>query len=284
MKRIIRTQVREPMLAWIPNITYAHAPYWYGTTLRPLMLDLILPKHRQGIPKMPLLIWICGGAFQQMDRHLWLPSMMAYARQGYIVASVDYRVSSQATYPAAVQDVRSAIRFLRAHSDEFAIDPRRIALMGESAGGYLALMAALGDASYDVGEWLEEPSGVQAVIDYYGKADLSVNGADSACNDALARQFMGGALPCEALRQASPVAWVHPAAPPIMILHGDRDQVIPIEESERLYRALVEQGSAAEFYVLEGTGHGADEFFQPDIQAVVMDFLRRAFDGAGEEV
>lgn len=191
------------------------------------------------------------------------------------VAAVDYRVTAQAPYPAAVCDVKQAIRFLKAHSGEFGIDKEHIAVMGESAGGYLAAMAGVNDPAYDTGDWLGESSAVQAVIDYYGVADLKVTGNDPACDRQIA-EFAGSSDPA-ALEQASPVYRVGPDAPPFLIFHGDSDQLVPISESEALYEALIRQGVRADFYVVEGEEHGADAFYQPNIREIICGFLDEVF-------
>lgn len=259
----------HPVCSLLSGVPYSHAPYWYGTTVRPLCMDLILPKQRQAAKPRPVILWLCGGAFQQMDRSIWLPTLFPYAEQGYAVASADYRVSAQAPYPAAVQDVKAAIRFLRAHSDEFRIDPNRIAVMGESAGGYLAAMAAVDAPEYECGDWLEQSSRVQAVVDYYGKVEFSLHGTDPTCENALAC-FLPGEVSAE---DVSAVNRIGPDAPPFLIFHGDKDPLVPIQESYDLRDALVRNGVRADLYVLENEGHGTDAFYQAPIREIILKFL-----------
>ncbi len=276
MKYCIPSKSEEEVYSLINGIPYGYAPYWFGGTVRPLCLDLIVPKHREELQeRLPLIVWICGGAMWQQDRSIWLPTLMPYVKKGYAVAAVDYRVTAQAPYPAAVCDVKQAIRFLRAHSEEFCIDKEHIAVMGESAGGYLAAMAGVNDPVYDTGDWLEESSAVQAVVDYYGVADLSMTGNDPVCDRQIA-EFADSSDP-DALAQASPVHRVGPDAPPFLIFHGDSDQLVPIAESEALYEALTRQGVRADFYVLEGEDHGTDAFYQPNIREIICGFLDEVF-------
>ena len=269
MENTLRIDEIRPVCALLSGIPYGHAPYWYETTARPLCMDLILPKHRQDEAPRPVIVWLCGGAFQQMDRSIWLPTLFPYAEQGYAVASVDYRVSAQAPYPAAVQDVKTAIRFLRAHSAEFCIDPERIVVMGESAGGYLAAMAAVDAPEYECGDWLEQSSRVQAVVDYYGKVEFSVSGDDPDCERALAAFLPDASL----AEDAYPIKRIGPDAPPFLIFHGERDPLVPIQESFHLRDALAKNGVRADLYVLEGEGHGADAFYQAPVRKIILDFL-----------
>lgn len=273
MKQLLHVQPTDySVCALLNGIPYGSAPYWYGTTQRPLCLDLILPKDLGKRHGLPLIIWMCGGAFQQQDRSLWMPALMPFAMRGFAVACVDYRVSAQAPYPAAVQDVKQAIRFLRAHCESFGLDPHRFVAMGESAGGYLAAMAAVQDSSFETGDWMEASSAVQAVVDYYGKVDLSQVGEDPTCNRVIA-DFME-AKDTESLKASSPLYRVEAGMPPFLIFHGDQDPLVPVRESEALYEALREKNVRADLYLLQGEGHGTEAFYQPQMQEIVLGFLR----------
>lgn len=271
MKKTISVPAHKPLLTLMEGLTYWNVPDWYAVTARPLQLDILLPRDRKGLTPRPLLVWLCGGAFQKTSRSVWLPEMVAYARNGYIVACVDYRVVSSAPYPAAVIDVKAAIRFLRAHAKDYVIDPSRVAVMGESAGGYLACMAALGGTEYDVGDWLEQPSGVQAVVNYYGKLDMDAQSENNREMVAVVEDFMAECP--NAAQSASPFNLVTPDAPPFLIFHGTDDPLVPIAESNRLYQALSDAKVRADYYVLQGAAHGTAEFYQPEIQQVIMQFL-----------
>ena len=269
MENMLHIDEIRPVCTLLTGVPYGHAPYWYEVTARPLCMDLILPKHRQDSVPRTVIVWLCGGAFQQMDRSIWLPTLFPYAEQGYAIASVDYRVAAQAPYPAAVQDVKTAIRFLRAHSAEFCIDPERIAVMGESAGGYLAAMAAVDAPEFECGDWLEQSSRVQAVVDYYGKVEFPVHGDDPDCERALAAFLPDASL----AERASVPNRIGPDAPPFLIFHGEKDPLVPIQESFHLRDALVKNGVRADLYVLEGEGHGTDAFYQAPVRKIVLDFL-----------
>lgn len=266
MRCCIDSPVERPGVALISNVVYTNVPHWFGMTSRPLSLDLLLPKDCENRTPRPLLIWVCGGAFVQMDRGIWLPYLLNYAYAGYAVASVDYRCAGEAQYPGAIQDVRCAVRFLRAHHAQYGIDPDRIALMGESAGGYLACMAALGGSRFDTGDWMEVSGDVQAVIDYYGKVGY-MDREDDTCK-CFVRD-----IPYERMHEIEPKSFAAPDSPPFLIFHGEKDPLVPIRESEELYEALERQGVEADFYVVNGEKHGTDAFYQPKIERIILDFL-----------
>ena len=147
MKQLIDVPIKNENLCMIDGITFAQVPYWFPFyNYRDLKMNIIRPFSKAE-DKRPLVIWICGGAWITMDRSAHTPYLAEYARHGYIVASIEYRLSGSACFPAQLQDVKAAIRYLRAHAPEYGIDPEQIALMGESAGGYLAAMAGAANGS-----------------------------------------------------------------------------------------------------------------------------------------
>ena len=135
MRRKIQVKERQPQFCVVTGITFTQVDAWFGNTMRDLKMDLIYPKDAG--KKYPCVVWICGGAWIQMDRSAHLAYLSSLAQQGFVVASVEYRTSNEAKYPAPLQDVKAGIRYLRAHAERFCIDPDRIGVMGESAGGYL---------------------------------------------------------------------------------------------------------------------------------------------------
>ena len=175
MKKEIRIPITQEAITLVPNVVYKMERFWYDMTLRPMKMSVLMPKHWQEHKPQPLVLWLCGGGFQVMDENIWIPQMIDFARAGFTVASVEYRTAHTAPFPAELVDVKAAIRYLRAHKEEFCFDGEHIFVMGESAGGAIASEAGLiTDPQYDVGEYLEESSAVTGVVDFYGVVDQTV--------------------------------------------------------------------------------------------------------------
>lgn len=262
----------------------SHPDMAYATVLgyRPLHLDLYVPE---GDGPWPLAIWAHGGAWLSGDRKT-LPETIAplgfFARiqsRGYAVASVDYRLSGEARFPAQLHDVKAAIRWLRAFAGDLGLDPGRFALWGESAGGHLVALAGLtADAADpalegDVG-LTGVSSAVQAVVDWYGVSDLVA--MDRKRPDSPEALLLG-AQPSEApalATLASPTEHAHGDAPPFLCMHGTDDQIVPYSQSEHLAAMVHAYGVRCDLYPVPGADHifaGA-----PDVGALIeasIDFL-----------
>ena len=222
----------------------------------PLLLDLLLPKHYAG-KKLPVVVWIHGGGWTQGTKSdntaAWL------AGHGHVVASIDYRLSGQAIFPAQVHDCKAAVRFLRAHAKEYGIDSKRIGVWGISAGGHLA---ALLGVSGGVKE-LEGRSGnrryssrVQAVCDFCGPVVLTLTDSRRVVPGAV-EALLGGPVKrnMDLARAASPTTYVSHGNAPTLIMSGEKDDLVPISQSEIFYEALKKAGVEATFVRLKG-GHG----------------------------
>lgn len=280
MKEVIKKNIEHEVLSLIPNITYSCVPSWYGSTMRDLKMDIIAPKQRDGHKKYPLVVWFCGGAYRVVDKSVWLPEMMYFARAGYIVASVEYRTSNETIFPTPLIDGKAAIRYLKAHADNFCIDTDRICVMGESAGGTMASLIGLtaNQREFEKGDFLEFDSSVNAVVDFYGLVDLT---EEVACeeNDNVPpwtlQDYLGVNFTLDTAIKASAIAYVTETAPPFMILHGENDSTVPLAQSEMFYEKLQKNGVDSSFYVLEKAGHGDDGFYQDNVLEIVNQFLKR---------
>ena len=287
MQQQLHVERKREVLSLITDITFANVPCWYNASRRDLKMDLIVPKKRDGHAPCPAIIWICGGAYRVVNRAVWMPEMMPFARAGYVVAGVEYRTGNEAVFPAQLEDVRSAVRFLRAHAKEFCVDPGRIYAMGESAGGTLAcLLGTTGEEKdFDRGDYTDQSGAVQGVVDFYGIADLTGSSAEKDRLAAAVRpgnddvpyftleEFLGIGYGKEQAKKASAAAYITPRTPPFMILHGTADAVVPMQQSRLLYDALQKNGVFCNLLFLENAGHGDDLFFQEETTGRILDFL-----------
>lgn len=240
--------------------------------------------------RVPVLLWIPGGGYRGIDKNLMAAELEYLAEAGYAVALMYYRSSAQAHYPEQLKDVKTAIRFLRSHAEEYGLDPEHIGVMGSSGGGHLAAMAAMNADGYDTEEWPGVSSQVQAVCDMFGPVDIerqlayddrmivhNPEGVWDRLEDTHAGALLGGEG--DQLWERAKEACVHRfltgKMAPILILHGDADRIVPLEASERFYKQICEAGmeERAEFYVLRHAGHGSAEFFQPETRKIVRAFF-----------
>ncbi len=278
MKEWISVQKEYEVQSLISNIAFADVPSWYGSTRRNLHMDILAPKVREGHKACPCIVWICGGAYMVVDHSVWIPEMVYFARAGYVVASVEYRTSNECQFPTPLEDVKSAIRYLKAHAAEYAIDPDRIFVIGESAGGTLAsLVGTTGHLrKFDKGDYLDQNSAVRGVVDFYGGSNLMIEGSVTT-GDAVPpwtmEAFLGGGADSGQAARASAVNYVTAETPPFMIFHGEDDPLVPVLQSDLMYEALVKHNVPVEYLIIQGAVHGDDLFYQDAVKARILQFL-----------
>lgn len=284
MRKEITVKSEHEVLSLINDVAFASVPAWYDATRKTLKMNIICPKVRKEHKPMPLMIWVCGGAFRLVDRAVWIPEMMYFARKGYVVASVEYRTSPEAEFPGALCDVKAAIRYLRAHAEDYCIDPERVVIMGESAGGALASLVGTtgGYKEFEQGDFLEYSSKVKAVVDYYGLVDIeNVDLSGTGTHDVppfTCEDWIGLNYTKEMAKKASAIHYVNENTPPFLIFHGEADTCVLPEQSENFYKKLTEKNVYAEYYLLKGEGHGADAFYQDSTKEIVLAFLEKVLD------
>lgn len=268
----------------------------YATISPTQKLDIYWPADGNG--PFPVIMSLHGGAFMGGDkRDIQLMPMLEATKRGYAVVSINYRMSGEATFPALVQDVKAAIRWVRAQAKPYLFDPERIATWGGSAGGYLSLMAgvsagileledlALGNAS--------QPCHVQAVVDWFGPTDFLLMDAQLAESGMApnSEQAHSGSDSPESLllgqkitevpdlvRIANPETYIHPGLPPFFIQHGDHDSTVPHQQSVNMAAKLtaVLSPEKVRLELLAGATHGGLAFETPQNIQKVLDFLDQA--------
>lgn len=225
-----------------------------------LKMDVYLPKVNGRAA--PTVIYVHGGSWVSGDKYEIGLAGDTLALKGYVVASINYRLAPAYKWPAQIQDTKCAIRYLRASATAYGIDANRIAVWGSSAGGHLAALAGLAgpEAGFDtVGGYTNQSSHVQAVVDMFGPTDLTAYNPDEfalGVGQAVFGISPGQPSARDLLTKASPISYVSKGAPPFLILHGDKDTLVPLGQSQALYDKLKATGNSAELIVVKNAGHG----------------------------
>lgn len=258
----------------------------------PLAMDLYMPAldGRRRTGPAPVALYVHGGGpwggrktngagatLANSAGALFGPLRQKLNGRGFVVASIDYRLPPGTPWPAQIEDTKCAVRFLRAHAADLGIDPARIGVWGSSGGGVLASLLGLTgtESSLDVGQYLDQPSRVQAVVDMFGPPDLNALGDPGPFFQFVLQATFGGSA--EVRRAASPMTYVAPGAPPFLILQGTEDPLDRTHQSQAFLQALRSAGVSADLVSVSGAGHGlnfADE--RPSagqLTADVVDFF-----------
>jgi acetyl esterase/lipase len=284
MEKVLEISRVEPVTYCSSNIVYGKRVVYDNSLHIQLKLSLIRPRNYYPYDRktvLPVLVWLCGGAFTIMDRNAWIPELSWYAKRGFAVASVDYSARAQSRFPDNIVDIKQAIRFLRAHAEEFDLDTDRIVLMGESAGGYLAALGATtGDnKDFERGNYLEYSSVIQAAVSFYPVADLGtlLNGgkplAEGSPYPAVPPEMV---FPIDSFLYPDVAKFSTRNTSPILLLHGDADTMVNISHSRHIYDALIKAGARAELYIFKGAGHADYMFVQPEVKQLILDFMKRS--------
>lgn len=258
----------------IPGIEFASAD---GHSLK---LDL----HRPDRAKPPVVVYVHGGAWRAGSRED-VP-VLGLIEHGFAIASVDYRLSTQARFPAQIHDIKAAIRFLRARAGELKIDMTRIAIVGSSAGGHLAALTGVtnGHAELEgtVGTHLDQSSRVDAIVSFYGASNLqSILGQSTEFGLGVrvpALKLLLGDVPEKQpalAKLASPVAHLDAQDPPLLLIHGDADPQMPLAQSVEFHEACKKIGAPVELVILPGAKHGGAAFYDEQRLRRVAEFLQR---------
>lgn len=247
----------------------------------PLTLDLYVPR----VPRPTVLVYVHGGAWRSGSKSE-MP-LKALVEEGYPVASIEYRLSTVARFPAQIHDIKAAVRFLRTQGKDYDLEIERIVIAGSSAGGHLAALAGLTNGNRELEESRITNGGsskIDGIISFYGASNLTTILAQSTPHGLKVRvpalELLLGGQPDqkpELARLASPVFHVDPKDPPLLLLHGDQDPQMPINQSHELCGAYQKAGLAVQFEVVHGAAHGGAIFYDDERMRIVKEFLARHF-------
>ncbi len=242
----------------------------------PLLLDLYLPERAQD-EGAPVVVWVHGGGWKNGSKEK--PQAAWLAEEGYAVVSINYRLTDVAQWPAQIDDCREAVRWARRNASVFGFDLDRIGTWGSSAGGHL--VALMGTLPYPENESVS--SRVQAVCDWFGPTELLTmppnNVGEGRTEEDVANSNGAKLLGCtvkdcpELARQASAYDNVSKDDAPFLIMHGDEDPGVPIQQSIQFYERLRKMGVPVQYEVVEGAGHGGKLFDTPEVKATVRAFF-----------
>lgn len=272
----------EGLAEMIPDVIYSSA------TGQDLTLTLLAPWRNRACeaapPKRPLIVFVQGSGFTRPWIYPEIPQLARYAQHGYVVAAVTHRSCLEGhPFPAYLQDVKTAIRFLRRHAEEYGIDANRVGIWGTSSGGNAALLAGLtqGDPAYGTEEHAGYSDEVKCVVDCFGPADMTVlyESAKAARNERLLDLLyglMGGKENPAILKAMSPLHRIEKGRkyPPFLLLQGEADELVPFGQTLQMYEALLDAGCRAEMIVVESGPHGG-AFWSPDVHRRILDFFNR---------
>ena len=234
-----------------PDITYATVD---GEELK---LDLSRPKDVKG--PLPCVVVIHGGGWGAGNRKGHDNITWELASRGFVAATVSYRFAPKHPFPAQIQDVKAAVRFLRGNAGKYNVDPAKVGAVGFSAGAHLSLLLGVmdkGDGLDDVGEYRDQPSKVQAVVSYFGPTDLLAPYPE--VTKPILEKFLGGPVEQkhELAKRASPVTYVSAGDAPTLLFQGTKDPLVPYDQAVRMADALTKAGVPGRVELIFGVGHG----------------------------
>ena len=245
-----------------------------------LKLDVYLPTE---VEAPTLIVWVHGGAWRRGSKEK--PAILPIVEQGYAVASVDYRLTPVAPFPANVHDIKAAIRYLRAHADLYGYKKEGFVISGSSAGGHLAALVGVSNGQQElegkVGKHLDQSSDIAAIVDFYGASNLTTILNQSTPHGLSVRvpalELLIGGHPDDhpqTAKLASPVFHVDESDPPLLLIHGDQDPQMPINQAHELHGIYQDFDLPVVFEVIYGGAHGGKAFFDEERMALVDYFLR----------
>ncbi len=290
--KVLNVTPTKTEVSYIPDIVYSQVPS-RGFQNISLQMDILQPKTEA---KKPAILFVTGGGFINANRANGLQLREKLADAGYVVASINYRVAPTATFPQPLEDVKSAIRYLKANADKFGIDARRVGIVGGSAGGYLSAMTGTtsGTKTFDKGDNLNFDSTVRCAVDLYGISDPTKIGADFPADVQKKHQSAGATEALwvngspvfggkdggiladkEAAEKANPIHYISKSSAPMLLMHGTADTVVSPSQTDLLYQALQQKGIESERYVIPHAQHGGVYWVQDNVIDVITAFFNK---------
>lgn len=275
------------------NIVFARYDTWPQAELK---MDIYAVNDNK---KHPAVILIPGGAWVAAPREVVQYIAFKLAENNFVAAGIEYRLIGGVNYVDVIGDVKAAVRYIKANADKFNIDKDKIAVMGFSAGGYLANMLGVTGSidKFNFGDNLDQSSEVQAVIDCFGITDFTRTADDYSDEKrgiyyspssflslfvngvAGIKNHTGGGILAnhETAQDANVLNYIDKNTPPFLIFHGNADKTVSLSQSQILYDELVKNKIPADFYIINGGEHDAVYFHQPEVFKIILDFLNKVF-------
>ena len=290
--KILNVTLRKPKIHLISDIVYSQVPT-FEIPNKALLMDILLPSVNK---KMPAVIFVTGGGFIASNKSRMIQLRMHLAENNFVVAGITYRTIPTCKFPAPLEDVKSAIRFLKANAQNFNVDSDKIFLIGDSAGGYLAAFAAVtnGDKIFNVGANLNISSKITAAVDLYGISDLTKIASDFPANMQAAYNLPGAissllvnGVPAftgtgggilqypDNANAANPINYVTKNSAPMLLMHGTADNIVSPSQTNLLFQALRTNGVDAERYLIPNANHSDDYWQQDEVLQLITEFLNR---------
>ncbi|WP_417885797.1 alpha/beta hydrolase fold domain-containing protein [Zunongwangia sp.] len=279
----------KPEIIEFRDLTYSQPSVRFSQRPLNLKLDILKPVQDE---KCPIVLYIPGGGFLSVHKEQALQQRLAIAEAGFAVASLEYRSIPNGKFPEPLIDIKTAIRFLNTNSEKFGLERENIAVMGVSAGGYLAAMVGTTNnyKEFEMGEYLDESSMVKAVVDLYGLSDLRQIAKDFSeevqheheSENSAEYLFLNGIRPFDRIsendkskifKNADPSIYLSEHTPPFLFMHGDKDELVSPSQTSYLYEILVKNDISADRYLVKNAGHGGNAWMQPEIIEVIINYL-----------
>jgi acetyl esterase/lipase len=270
---VVHNQHQQPKFTVVSDVQYCTGRG------KPLLMDIFVPRQPTRA-LTPAILWLHGGGWERGDKN-GNSGALLLADAGFMTASIFYRLSGDDPFPADIEDCKCAIRYLRANATKYGIDPNRIGVAGASAGGHLAELVATADEKAGLegsGGWPNVSSRVQAASAYYGVSDFTVGAMQFQhhTGKVVVKLFRGDENSKPALyRQASPIRYVSKDSPPLLLVHGEQDDLVPFSQSVEMTRAYQDAGLTVEFIPVKNAGHDFEQVGPEAISPSVDEIHRK---------